>query len=1044
LKTPGSGARTSKKNLTFGDDDDETMTQPSGTSTAPRATVLSGMFQGGESSVATPFRATQDPEVNPSRLFFQGSPLPRSETKRDTPSIPKHPFSRGPSKETVNVAHSIFGSPSTANTSSPFDYALRQGATKRQRQATPVVVSTTQSRSLGSSISVQRNRTPSPSASMAMITVQDMAARNFEATAARVVNPVPVTALPTDIPRCYLPEPPMPLRPSKRTAARARQSKTSEILKRVIREHRGTGLAVGDGDIHPRRDPADYMARSFRVSFGLAGLVVCPLQEFSEATGRDHHTVQFRSAPSCRNVPYLSVLKEQLRASEDERLAVEKQKELGDGDRAGLGGEEENDGAVGGDLPRFPLPTGSRLVSLMHRYKRCYATRGDEKSWHSKCVWALFNALFGREHDPKIAGNEVQYFLDNWPYGGLLRDEAYDDPTQEDVPGSIHRLRVRRKEAVRKWLEDAIRECPSIDATGRPSGGAVADGSSIEPLNVLGALTRLEVSKATELALEAGDFRLATLLSQSSGSPHVREYISQQLDMWKKWEVVGDRPDNSLIDEARLRVYLLLAGHLDDDRLKLKEFHWLQGLAMHFCFNHESKCGPNGSVLHGIMSFRNSFESGSDGGNGSSASVAIPRPWYHHRNGGRSGGAPLDSMYNLLMLAYNRGEDHSAALAENCSTDHLFEHHLTWHLVTAIQGLKLWEDAETLSLHRRTRLLSNYVEELEMAGLWHWAVYVALYLPDRVRAAATIQHLLFLHCPMNEAFEAEKEATLKRQHEDATREIDIVMTEEDKQLARKHAEDLAKELSLTWNSRKSFLLETLKIPERMLQRALALSARYSGRKHDEMVYHYGAQDWNPFHRCVIDTLMPECMFDRQYKSRLGSARLDLSFVDKRTQVLRDFVLTVKEKAENECVVVAWDTVGTVLDEYLSIEAIMSDASSPELNDPAQLLALFDSVVSLCFRLNELGDLLPRLQIHDHPVAESVLLNRILCVSEMAASAKNWFLSLSEVMGTNTRGARLGDLESLLGMPLTIEDKLHALRATGNDHLQIAVATMPMA
>ena len=123
---------------------------------------------------------------------------------------------------------------------------------------------------------------------------------------------------------------------------------------------------------------------------------------------------------------------------------------------------------------------------------------------------------------------------------------------------------------------------------------------------------------------------------------------------------------------------------------------------------------------------------------------------------------------------------------------------------------------------------------------------------------------------------------------------------------------------------------------------------------------------------------------------------------------------------------------------------MSDASSPELNDPAQLLALFDSVVSLCFRLNELGDLLPRLQIHDHPVAESVLLNRILCVSEMAASAKNWFLSLSEVMGTNTRGARLGDLESLLGMPLTIEDKLHALRATGNDHLQIAVATMPMA
>ena len=352
LKTPGSVPRTSKKNLTFGDDDED-MVNASETTFKPTATVMPGVFQTDKDSMATPFLSVQDPEDSPSRLFFQSSPRRNRGTEQQSHQIPKHPVSSGPSNKTLNVAQSIFGSGhNTANTGSPFNYGMRQGATKRQRQAPEKVVSNTASVFPGSTAGLQsttgasRNLSPTPSESMALISVQDS---TFN-TSQKISNPVPLTVTPRDIPRCYLPDIPVPLRPSKRTLARSEQSKTSEILKQVLQEYdyESKYMASEEVGVHPRQDPADYMARSFGVSFGRGGLIVCPAQHFSEDTGRQHHTVHFRSAPSCKDVPYLSVLNEQFKASEDEKHAAEKQKDLHGilpgGDRRDAGGRGDGNG----------------------------------------------------------------------------------------------------------------------------------------------------------------------------------------------------------------------------------------------------------------------------------------------------------------------------------------------------------------------------------------------------------------------------------------------------------------------------------------------------------------------------------------------------------------------------------------------------------------------------------------------------------------------------------------------------------------------------
>ena len=808
---------------------------------------------------------------------------------------------------------------------------------------------------------LEATRSPSPSASMAMISVEDT----------RDIFDLKLD----EVPPAYLPEPPRPLLAKVRTAAQHRLSRTTEIMNRVLARQIADG---GAGLV--RRDPADYMARTCSVSFGFGGLVVRPVQTFSARSGHVMHAVELTTIKRIPNtVPYVSVLREHHHASMKQRNTQ------GEAPRGPDGGPLNSQTPL--VLPEFPIPTGRHLFSLLHRYRHCYEDQSADadvrfarKNWHGKTVWGLFNALWGRERDPRnLEDPSLEQFHDNWPDGSSSEHEAQE--SQEE-------------EAVRRWLCRAIEECPDIGGSGK--GG-------IKSLAVLEALTRMEIPKATKLAIKLGDLRLATLLSQSMGGQDFKKYIFEQIQNWERWGVVKEHPGGQqagLFDPARQRIYLLLAGKLHDPRLKLTNFHWLQGLAMHLYFNVNQQ-GTNGVLRRGLESFHNS------------STVSSPVSW---DTAGSGQERPPDTMYQLLRLRYDLEKDLACVLAERCNTGNHFEHHMSWHLAMAIEGLAEWRNS--LSCVARSRLISNYVEELEMIGLWHWGVYVALHLPDRVRAKALVQRLLNLHCPGNEREEEECLKRLKERKAALSRAMSLARNQEERNAVEKEKESIDVSINSSWVRRKEFLTskdEGLGIPITMVHKALALRAGYEGRTRDEMRQHRDAKDWDPLHRCIIDNLMPECMITRDAT---------------QCQSMDDLVQFVTTMAEisSQFSIKGWSQGGSILNFYFNVEARFERIEATDLD------SLFRDIEMLCQRLEELGQNIESNSLIKYPVLlESTINDRVICLHEMASKVKNWCLAIRD---NRPQQHHPRALHRLFGLPMTVEDRLDTVRRTAKDHLKL--------
>ncbi|KAJ6485939.1 nuclear protein 96-domain-containing protein [Mycena sanguinolenta] len=121
------------------------------------------------------------------------------------------------------------------------------------------------------------------------------------------------------------------------------------------------------------------------------------------------------------------------------------------------------------------------------------------------------------------------------------------DSVTPDIRARITAL--RRKAALSAWLERAV--APSVDADIRanPSAGPTA--------LAFVHLTGNQVDRASEVALDGGYFKLATLISQAGGDFEFREDLKDQLEIWREQRI------DLHIDESVRKVYALLAGIVD-------------------------------------------------------------------------------------------------------------------------------------------------------------------------------------------------------------------------------------------------------------------------------------------------------------------------------------------------------------------------------------------------------------------------------------------------------------------------------------------------
>ncbi|KAJ7746928.1 nuclear protein 96-domain-containing protein [Mycena maculata] len=121
------------------------------------------------------------------------------------------------------------------------------------------------------------------------------------------------------------------------------------------------------------------------------------------------------------------------------------------------------------------------------------------------------------------------------------------DSVTPDIRARIATL--RRKAALSAWLQDAVGPSVDTDVRANPAAGPATLAFTL--------LTGNQIERASEVAMDGGYLKLATLISQAGGDFEFREDLKDQLEIWREQQV------DVHIDESVRKVYALLAGVVD-------------------------------------------------------------------------------------------------------------------------------------------------------------------------------------------------------------------------------------------------------------------------------------------------------------------------------------------------------------------------------------------------------------------------------------------------------------------------------------------------
>ncbi|ESK88082.1 nucleoporin nup189 [Moniliophthora roreri MCA 2997] len=342
-----------------------------------------------------------------------------------------------------------------------------------------------------------------------------------------------------------------------------------------------------------------------------------------------------------------------------------------------------------------------------------------------------------------------------------LGEALFDDMDIEfrgepDVRNAI-RL-VTRKARVSRWLEDTV-----LPVISNPSPSATA------LTQIFTLLTANQISRACEVASDAGYIKLATLISQSGGDIEFKEDLQEQLRIWTEEKA------DALIDEGVRRIYTLLAGQVDGGVDILKGLDWKRTFGVFLWFSE-----PEDASIRDVFDAYNAMalESGHAG-------IARPVPWYienPQRSGSERWRLPSPVSISLLTSTIGTGSQppspptapdaHFSLLhlhsnpSLSLSQSPLLRPHsfgpspvdfaLPWHLYIILSRVlrardfgdrsvvRHAEDSESVEGHSPSAdlLANSYALQLEQMGLIQEATFVLLHIEGSIGRQKAIKDLL--------------------------------------------------------------------------------------------------------------------------------------------------------------------------------------------------------------------------------------------------------------------------------------------------------------
>lgn len=252
-------------------------------------------------------------------------------------------------------------------------------------------------------------------------------------------------------------------------------------------------------------------------------------------------------------------------------------------------------------------------------------------------------------------------------------DLRLSDDISSDVRDRI--ISLRRKTALSEWLQTIV--APSVDADLRNNPSS--EWSSA----VFSHLTGNQISKACDVAIDAGNVRLATLLSQSPGDDDFKEDLRAQLALWRE-----QRIDAHISDDIR-KIYAILSGTANvlegskgsgpercPDLPIAKGLDWKRAFGLQLWFGQSMDT----SVADVFAAYQS----------GVGESYSPPVPWYKEGSSQTQGASspwkisegaePPDALYSLIRLFAEHTLSLSDILAPLSYGSSPVDYRLAWHL----------------------------------------------------------------------------------------------------------------------------------------------------------------------------------------------------------------------------------------------------------------------------------------------------------------------------------------------------------------------------
>lgn len=367
-----------------------------------------------------------------------------------------------------------------------------------------------------------------------------------------------------------------------------------------------------------------------------------------------------------------------------------------------------------------------------------------------------------------------------------------------------HLCLMQRKLALSDWLKNVVLSNVSDDIK-----RAENIESNDSPVNkVYTYLTGNQVDEACQAAQSIGDFRLSLLLSQCSSGPGVRARVQQQLLQWKETE------SDQRINTARIKAMMVVAGipvHNASDRQinTCCDLDWLRAFALHLWY----MTPFIGSLTDALLMYEKAFP------NGSNAGYYAKPPYPPYCNSNLSDQVDLensifDVRFHLLKLFSSKYHPLEPMFNPATYTDDNLDYSMSWFLMRVLSSLgysHVSEEAACL-VH------SSFAAQLEAEGLWYWAIFVLLHVPNPVRRKNVVKDMISRHITVSELSEEEQ-----------------------------------------------FLLEKLNIPLGWVYEAKAQKAVFLERYDEAAKFLIKSEQWNESHTIIVDHISSKAIVNEKYE-----------------------------------------------------------------------------------------------------------------------------------------------------------------------------------